>query len=172
MDHKLVYSIARDVTGIPGQERPSPRQEAPEGAAATREAAGRERVLIIAETELGRSLSGLLEQRSVDTACSTSGQAGMERAASESFDGIILQLHLPDMDGRDLLSAIRKRDSTRATPVLAVTTSEDRRTIAGLRIQGFVEEPVRMDQILDSLRRAGLPAGKRRHQKREETTAV
>lgn len=79
-----------------------------------------------------------------------------------SYDVIILDLGLPDLDGMDLLNAIRRRGL--ATPVLLLTARDDAASvIAGLNggADDYLKKPFNMDELIARiralLRRPGAP---------------
>lgn len=49
------------------------------------------------------------------------GQAGLTLASRKAFDLIILDWTLPDIAGIDILSLLRRKSSTKNTPVLMLT---------------------------------------------------
>lgn len=51
------------------------------------------------------------------------GNSGLERATTGKYDAIILDLALPDIDGRDICTSVRKRDID--TPILILSGSTD-----------------------------------------------
>jgi CheY-like chemotaxis protein len=85
---------------------------------------GRRRVLVIDDQEamrlvLARSLDA--ERHAVLEAAT--GVAGLERARAEQPDVILLDLALPDVDGRDVLRRLKADPETRHIPVVIVTSS-------------------------------------------------
>jgi CheY-like chemotaxis protein len=84
------------------------------------------------------------------------GTEAIETATATEFDAIILDLNLPDMDGRDVLDMIRQSGCNRRTPIVAILSASDRASIPDLHIQGFVEQPVDLHHLGEALWRAGL----------------
>src|SRR3546814_5944006 len=67
-----------------------------------------------------------------------SGSIGIDLAVARRPDIVILDLNLPDMDGFQVLAALRARPETRDLPVIALTASAmpsdiQRGTEAGFR---------------------------------------
>jgi signal transduction histidine kinase/ActR/RegA family two-component response regulator len=94
----------------------------------------------------------------VVTAVETGGDAiGLCR--EQVFDAITLDLLLPDMSGREVLSAIRARGPNRTTPVVVVTVVADKGLGVGFAVHDILPKPVSAGELLASLQAAGLPPG-------------
>jgi DNA-binding response OmpR family regulator len=121
-------------------------------------------LLIVEDDELLRDgLSAQLMQAGhrIDTA--VDGQQALDCLQTSSFDGVVLDLGLPKVDGLSVLRTLRQR--LPALPVLILTARdgvEDR--VAGLNAgaDDYLTKPFNMDELrarLQSmLRRASLPA--------------
>jgi two-component system cell cycle response regulator DivK len=75
----------------------------------------------------------------------TSGEEGVELAAQELPDLILMDLQLPGIDGHEALRRLRQEPTTRAVPVVAVTAfamqdDRDRAALAGF--DGYLEKPL------------------------------
>ncbi|GAA5124938.1 response regulator transcription factor [Luteolibacter yonseiensis] len=84
-------------------------------------------LLIEDETSLRAALVPLLEDAGYRVRAEVDGVAGLERALSETFDLILLDVMLPGLDGFSICREIRRRG--RGVPVLMLTargTIEDR----------------------------------------------
>ena len=78
---------------------------------------------------------------------------GLQRASEQHFDAIILDVGLPDMDGRDACRVLRRNGIT--CPVLMLTASGgDADTILGLDsgANDYVTKPFRLGVLLARLR--------------------
>jgi CheY-like chemotaxis protein len=67
-------------------------------------------------------------------------------------DLILLDLHLPGIDGRTLLSEIRKCPELKNTPVVIMTGTADEQTLKEFEafdVQGFLVKPVDMEKFLE-----------------------
>lgn len=75
-------------------------------------------------------------------------------------DLIILDIMLPDGDGRDLLNEIRSQEQTADIPVLMISAKYTTRTIeyGSFRPNGFLAKPFDIDELLDQIE--GILAGK------------
>ncbi len=86
------------------------------------------RILVVEdEDKVRRALQRGLEEQGHEVVAIDDGEQGLERALSESFDLLILDLMLPGRDGLEILREIRA--SGRRTPTMILTargTVEDR----------------------------------------------
>ena len=84
------------------------------------------------------------------------GKDAIEKCRQAPYDGITLDLLLPDMGGWDVLKAIRAEGLNRTTPTVVVTVVAEKGVGAGFAIHDFLSKPVRSEDLLASLRSAGL----------------
>lgn len=81
----------------------------------------------------------------------TRGEAGFELALSGRPDLILLDLHLPDMSGEDLLSRLQAEPFTRHIPVVVVSADAMADNIARLRAAGaadYLTKPFDLGELL------------------------
>jgi CheY-like chemotaxis protein len=84
------------------------------------------------------------------------------RSRERTFDGITLDLLLPDGSGWDFLRTIRREEGkNRDTPVVIATVVAEKGVAAGFAVHDFLVKPLPAEQLLDSLRRV---AGERNGQ--------
>jgi DNA-binding response OmpR family regulator len=96
----------------------------------------------------------------VETA--TTGRMALQLCRERTFDAITLDLLLPDMPGWDVLTELRSAGRNQTTPAIVVTVVAEKGVAAGYAIHDYLVKPVRADQLLASLQRAGVePAGAR-----------
>ncbi len=92
------------------------------------------------------------------------GSAAMELARAEYFDAILLDVGLPDMDGREVCRLLRRNGVK--SPILMLTAAEsDADTILGLDAgaNAYVTKPFRLGVLLARLR-----AQLRQHEQSED----
>jgi len=87
----------------------------------------------------------------VETASSGTGALALCR--QRRFDAITLDLILPDTNGQDLLTKIRKEGLNRDTPVLVVTVIADKAIATGYCVDEFLVKPVREADLITALKR-------------------
>src|SRR5579864_2406544 len=111
----------------------------------------RVRVLIIEdEPRLAENIARSLRESAgyaVDIA--HDGQEGLFLAESSEYDVVLLDLMLPQMDGMQLLSRVRK--SGQRTPVLVVTARDDKESVVALLNAGaddYLTKPFDLGELL------------------------
>ena len=86
----------------------------------------------------------------VDTA--RNGSVAVEASASVAYDAILMDCHMPEMDGYEATAAIRVREgSLRHTPIIAVTAGareEDRKRCLAGGMDAYLAKPVDNDSLL------------------------
>ena len=73
----------------------------------------------------------------------------------EGIDAILLDLQMKEMDGLEMLKAIRKSKRTRAVPVVILTVSEDpedKRRLLQAGADDYLRKPVDPLQLIDRIR--------------------
>ena len=89
-----------------------------------------------------------LKREGWDTVQAFDGKEGLEKALTESFDIILLDIMLPEMDGFEVLSKIREKSEV---PVIMVTAREEERDkIFGLErgADDYVTKPFSIAELM------------------------
>ncbi len=121
-------------------------------------------LLIVEDDELLRDgLSAQLTQAGHRITTAEDGEAALARLSAEAFDGVVLDLGLPKIDGLSVLRQLRQR--TPALPVLILTARdgiEDRVEGLNAGADDYLTKPFNRDELIarlqSMLRRASLPA--------------
>ena len=85
------------------------------------------------------------------------GRIGLDLAAKHRPDLVMLDLHLPDMDGEEVLQRLRGQESTRHIPVMIVSADAVPSHIARLKEMGadaYVTKPFEIATLVDEIRGA------------------
>ena len=72
---------------------------------------------------------------------------------------VLLDLNLPDMSGTDILSRIKNVDKLKRTPVVVLTTTDDKVEIQrcyDLGCNVYITKPVNYEAFADAIRQLGL----------------
>jgi CheY-like chemotaxis protein len=78
------------------------------------------RILIVDDDELNKALAAyILENYDADIETASDGKEALDRIREENYDMILMDLHMPEMSGIEVVKEIRKRKIN--TPVIAIT---------------------------------------------------
>ena len=129
-------------------------------------AAARKKILLVDDDEpLREALAGQLQlHEEFETVELGSGTDALSLLETETFDGILLDIAMPDMDGRDVCRVLRRKGIH--TPVILLTGLEgEADTILGLDsgANDYVTKPFRVGVLL-----ARLCAQLRQHELSED----
>jgi two-component system cell cycle response regulator DivK len=85
------------------------------------------------------------------------GPSGLEMAAQQRFDLILLDINLPEIDGYDLAKRMRDMPNLQGVPILAVTANvmhgdKERTLEAGC--DGFIPKPIDVDKLPEQIQMA------------------
>ena len=89
----------------------------------------------------------------VDGACD--GRAGLDRMLDETFDIVLLDLHMPKIDGLGVLMEARRVQRLAATPIVIVTARSDVFAIDRayeLGATSFVTKPLQWELLVHQMR--------------------
>jgi CheY-like chemotaxis protein len=104
-----------------------------------------ERILIIDDEEDIREVASLtLEEAGFEVLTAASGPEGIERAAAEHPDAILLDVMMPGMDGPATLARLQGNNATRNIPVIFLTAkiqAADRRHLSALGPAAIMAKP-------------------------------
>jgi len=123
-------------------------------AAMDRPAAARRLLLVDDDKALRQSLAEqlrLVEQ--FDCREAENGRSALDLAGKERFDAVLLDIGLPDMDGREVCRLMRRAGVT--SPIIMLTAADsDADTILGLDsgANDYIAKPFRMGVLLARLR--------------------
>jgi len=131
----------------------------PNGAAAPRPASAptaRLTVLVVDDNPINRRVAeGLLSRAGHDVKSAANGQEALDAMAVTAVDAVLMDCHMPVMDGFEATERIRRLDSPRSrTPIIAVTASasaEDREACQRAGMNGFLAKPVSFNELVEAL---------------------
>ena len=102
----------------------------------------------------------LLNAAGHDITCAESGADGVESAVHAPPDLVILDIHLPDTSGFQVLETLRKLEGVGACPIVAVTANAmvgDRDNALAAGFDGYISKPIDPRQFASTIN-AMLPA--------------
>ncbi|WP_416307326.1 7TM diverse intracellular signaling domain-containing protein [Neptunicella sp. SCSIO 80796] len=103
-----------------------------------------------------RLLSTWLKPSPVQVSTSLSGQDAVSRCEKESYDLILMDLQMPNMDGLQASRLIRQTELNRGTPIIAVTAhvfKEEQERLLSSGMDDYLPKPVGLDTLVDVIQR-------------------
>jgi len=105
-----------------------------------------------------RLASRLLEKRGHCVTVAASGREALERLQEQSFDVILMDVQMPDMDGLETTARVRAMAGPRGrTPIVALTAHSmpgDRERCIAAGMNGYVSKPIHPDEFIAAIEKA------------------
>lgn len=112
-------------------------------------------ILLIEDNEQNRYLATfLLESRGYTVVTTPDGMRGLEIAARQRFNLILLDIQLPVMDGYAVASSLRNNPATADIPIVAVTSYAmvgDREKALAAGCNGYIEKPINPESFVSEI---------------------
>ncbi len=126
-----------------------------------------ELILIVEDNEKNRKLvRDVLQFKGYQIVETDTAEEGIRLAGDRQPALILMDFHLPGMNGIEALARLRGNPATRGIPVLAVTASamtEDKQKILAAGFDGLQTKPIRVKEfvqaVADTIARSGGKAG-------------
>ncbi|MBN2322844.1 MAG: response regulator [Spirochaetes bacterium] len=115
------------------------------------------RVLVIEDNESNRyMIRCLLEQNGFEIVEAVTGEGGVEAAARERFDLIIMDIQLPDINGLEATRRIRQSSGDGDVPIIAVTSyamTGDKTRAFDAGCTAYIEKPIEPDKFIKHVKK-------------------
>ncbi len=110
------------------------------------------RILLAEDNPVNQKLAvRLLEKQGHTVTLAADGRRAVEAFTSGSFDLILMDVHMPEMDGLEATKQIRKLEKAGPRiPIIALTAlamAGDRETCLAAGMDGFVSKPIRLNEL-------------------------
>ncbi|MGJ0620862.1 MAG: response regulator [Methylocystis sp.] len=113
------------------------------------------KILLVEDNEMNRDmLSRRLRRNGYEVVIATDGQQGVEMAAAESPDLILMDMSLPVIDGWEAARRVRENEATRKIPVIALTAhamAGDREKAIEAGCDDYDTKPVEITRLLGKI---------------------
>lgn len=123
-------------------------------------------ILIVEDNAINLELMRyLLNAAGHDITCAETGADGIESAVEVRPDLVVLDIHLPDTSGFQVLDALRKIEGVGGCPIVAVTANAmvgDRDNALAAGFDGYISKPIDPRQFAATIDTM-LPAALRTH---------
>jgi two-component system, cell cycle response regulator DivK len=97
----------------------------------------------------------VLQVKGYATLEAVTAEDGIKLAMEHKPDLILMDIHLPGMNGIEALGVLRADPATALIPVIAVTASvmqQDRKLITDAGFDAYVGKPINLKEFLDAVR--------------------
>ena len=115
------------------------------------------RVLLVEDNELNQQVaSELLSQAGLVVDVAENGRIAVDRVAENAYDAVLMDMHMPVMDGETATREIRKQDRFARLPIVAMTANAmegDRERCLELGMNDHIPKPIDPDVLFDTLKR-------------------
>ena len=142
-EERLLQTIQR-ITGV--NDNPDPVSSSAEN--------NKLRILVAEDNELNRRLiTALLIRDGHQVTTVTNGREAVRLSAEGIFNLVLMDIHMPEMDGYEAIRAIRQRESEQKQqrlPVVALTASAlkgDRERALAAGMDGYLTKPIRVEEL-------------------------
>lgn len=154
----VVPSALYDILAKLGKSKPAaePTPKTPDAdvyelASAIRGAA----ILLVEDNRINQEVAReFLEKAGFVVTIASDGVQGVELALSERYDGILMDLQMPNMDGFQASRAIRETPEGRAIPIIAMTAAAgpgDREACIEAGMNDHLSKPVNPRELIEKL---------------------
>jgi CheY-like chemotaxis protein len=116
---------------------------------------GKVKILIVDdEPDYVSTIQHHLEWANYTTVVATNGKEGLEKAASEKPDLILLDTSMPVMDGHEMLEYLSKDPQLKNIPVIMVTAAcevDDIATASSYGISDYIAKPFNFTELKEKI---------------------
>jgi signal transduction histidine kinase/CheY-like chemotaxis protein len=119
--------------------------------------AGGKRILLVEDNEINREVAReLLTIAGLEVTEAHNGYEALDRLTDATFDVVLMDVQMPELDGVETVKAIRAQHHLRELPVIAMTAHAmlgDRERFLECGMSDYVAKPIEEDQLLGVLSR-------------------
>ncbi|SDI31076.1 hybrid sensor histidine kinase/response regulator [Propionivibrio dicarboxylicus] len=115
------------------------------------------RILLVEDNDLNQQVAfEFLDQCGLEVVIAGNGLEALEKVHSEPFDVVLMDLHMPVMDGFEATQLIRAIPEGEKLPIIAMTAAamvQDRIASASIGMNGHIAKPINPEELADTLLR-------------------
>jgi CheY-like chemotaxis protein len=121
------------------------------------------KVLLVEDNEMNRDmLSRRLVRNGYDVVIAVNGQEGLDMAAGEKPDLILMDMSLPVLDGWEATRRLKADPATAAIPIIALTAhamESDKEKALAAGCDDFDTKPIELPRLLEKMKAFVSDAG-------------
>lgn len=108
-------------------------------------------ILYVEDNHANRELvKRILEVEGYTVLEAVDGQQGLDIAAAQKPDLILMDINLPEMDGYAVTAKLREMEGLNTTPIIALTANVmrgDREKSLNAGCDGYIRKPINIDEL-------------------------
>ena len=113
------------------------------------------KILLVEDNEMNRDmLSRRLTRKGYDVAIAVDGRDGVTKAKEGSYDLVLMDMSLPEIDGWEATRMLREATETRTVPIIALTAhamSGDRERALEAGCDDYDTKPIELERLLSKI---------------------
>ncbi len=120
------------------------------------------RVLVVEDNAANQRLMRMiLKSMGHGVVCASTGEEGLRRSTEGSYDLVIMDMHLPKMDGFELCKKLKASHGCdlKVLAVTALVMDGDRRMVMASGCDGYMSKPISVSAFRKKVRRFLLGEG-------------
>jgi PAS domain S-box-containing protein len=115
------------------------------------------RLLLVEDNEINQEVAReLLREVGVEVEIAENGREALEMASADKYDGVLMDIQMPVMDGYEATREIRKKYASEELPIIAMTANAmagDREEALQCGMNDHVTKPIDPQRLYDAVRR-------------------
>ena len=115
------------------------------------------RILLAEDNEVNQQVAtAFLQSAGLEVSVACNGLQAVEMAQSGQFAVILMDMHMPEMDGLEATRQIRSIPACARTPIIAMTAAvmqEDKKACFDAGMDDFVGKPIEPEELIGALRK-------------------
>ncbi len=119
------------------------------------------KILVAEDNQVNQELAvEILSSVGITAKIAAHGAEAVKMVSTEKFDAVLMDIHMPGMNGYEATGKIRSHPDNKALPIIAMTASalaEDQARCEKAGMNGFVPKPVRQETLFTALVRHVRP---------------
>ncbi len=146
----------KNVTPVAIEKTETKSEEAARVRKAVQQDFGERRVLLVDDNAINRKLGKrFLQQMKIVVTLANNGREAFEKATTDDFDLILMDLQMPELDGMGATRKIRESDGQRSdVPIVALTANaftDVREQCKDAGMNDFLTKPLRVNELAETL---------------------
>ncbi len=108
-------------------------------------------ILLVEDNEINQELAvELLSSNGISVDCANDGKEALDKLTENVYDGVLMDCHMPIMDGYEATQQIRAQEKYKTLPIIAMTANAmqtDRQKVLRTGMNDFIAKPIDVDNM-------------------------